>query len=736
MKKKIERLLVANRGEIACRIIRTCRKLSIATVAVYSHADRNSPFVTLADEAVFLGASPSPSSYLNADKLLQIALERRVDAIHPGYGFLSENAEFCKKVEEAGLVFVGPTSDAIASMGSKIGAKRLLQAKEGSAVPLIPGYQGEDQTDERLVKEALRVGFPVLLKASAGGGGRGMRVVRKVNNETSEQLEKRLREAISSARTESQNAFGDGTLLIERYFDRVKHIEIQIVGDAYGELIHLFERECSVQRRHQKVIEESPSPIMTPELRKRMGSVAVTIGKAIKYRSLGTVEFIVDAETHDFYFLEVNTRLQVEHPVTEAITGLDLVEVQLRIAEGLSLTDLHLTSSLTPGEPAVEINGHAIEVRLYAEDPLNNFFPCTGTLLLYKESSLPGMRYDSGITSGSEISIYYDPMVSKVIAHSKTRQEAITRMNAALSSTVVLGFQTNKLFLRQVLQNPVFQRGDFDTGFIDAYLPHDERIRLTKEEFQPQVQQLIGSVALLIDWIRRNKSRGVLKHVPSGWRNNFSAPQRRSFLVGTPSSGRCAIEATELNLEYNQLSSSSSSSLDSDVGLHTFEIKSNTSTDKFVAIVHDYKAQDTSSTSISHDWLDASINGIRRQYHIAAESSSLNYPHGDSVFHIHSEGLGIGEYRVVLKSPFNIKASDADGANQDEKFSSPMPGKILKLLVADQTVVTKGDPIVVMESMKMETKVTAHRSGVVSFKCKEGDLVEENVALFLIQNQK
>ncbi len=405
------KILIANRGEIALRVMRTCRAMGIATVGVYSDADANAPHVRFADEAVWLGAAPVKDSYLNADKILDAAKRAGADAIHPGYGFLSENAEFADACAAAGIVFIGPRPDAIRKMGLKSPARKLAAA---AGCPVVPGYDGEAQDDETLRSEILKISFPVLIKASAGGGGKGMRVIRS---------EHEIGDAIEAARREAEKAFGNGALLLEKFIESARHVEVQILGDTHGNLVHLFERDCSLQRRHQKVIEESPSPAVNDELRQQMGEAAVKVGRAIKYSNAGTVEFILTPE-NEFYFIEVNTRLQVEHPVTEAITGLDLVKLQIEIAEGQPLP-----FSQTDLKP----RGHAIEARLYAEDPENSFLPATGTLHDWRlPEHVEGVRIDAGVETGDEIGIYYDPMLAKLIAYAPDRPTAIRKLSYAL----------------------------------------------------------------------------------------------------------------------------------------------------------------------------------------------------------------------------------------------------------------------------------------------------------------
>ena len=438
-------LLIANRGEIAVRIIRACREMNLRTVAVYSEADARAQHVREADEAVLIGPPPPAESYLRMDRLIEAAQKTGAQAIHPGYGFLSEKAEFAEAVTQAGLIFIGPPAHAIREMGSKTRARALMQA---AGVPIVPGYHAAADAD--FAEAAGMIGYPVLIKAAGGGGGRGMRVVSSAAD---------LQAAVDSAEREAASAFGDGSVFLEKYIARARHIEFQIFGDAHRNVIHLFERECSVQRRHQKVMEESPSPLLEqhPQLRERMGQAAVAAARAVQYQNAGTVEFIVDPDTLQFYFLEMNTRLQVEHPVTETITGLDLVKLQLQVAFGESISNLQ--ASVFP-------RGHAIECRVYAEDPANNFYPSVGPILKMVRPEAPGVRVDSGFETGDGVSEFYDAMLAKVIAHATTRAEAIAKMEAALAQFVVLGLITNIPFLRALLAHDEFQKGTATTGFI------------------------------------------------------------------------------------------------------------------------------------------------------------------------------------------------------------------------------------------------------------------------------
>lgn len=445
--KKIRKLLVANRGEIALRVLRSAKEMGIQTVAVYSEADRHALHVRFADESVCIGPPPSAESYLRGEKIIAAAKATGADAIHPGYGFLSENEDFAQEVIDAGLIFVGPPPEAIRIMGSKLAAK---QAAASFNVPLVPGT-AEPITDIPKAKRlALEIGYPVLIKASAGGGGKGMRVVNK-ESEFEEQMERAVSEAVS--------AFGDGAVFIEKFVTNPRHIEFQILGDQHGHMVHLFERECSIQRRHQKVVEEAPSSVLTPELRKQMGEAAVNAAKSCGYYNAGTVEFILD-DKMNFYFLEMNTRLQVEHPVTEQITGLDLVNLQLRIAQGEPL----------PFEQSdLRINGHAIEVRVYAEDPANNFLPDIGTLKTYRRPQGHGIRVDDGFEEGMAISFFYDPMIAKMICHAATREAAIEKTIRAIRDYQITGVETTLGFCKFVMEHPAFRSGKFDTKFVEQH---------------------------------------------------------------------------------------------------------------------------------------------------------------------------------------------------------------------------------------------------------------------------
>ncbi len=485
------KILIANRGEIAIRIMRACRELGAKTVAVYSDADKNSLHTQFADEAIHIGAASPKESYLNADVLIRAALDSKADAIHPGYGFLSESASFAGKVDSAQLTFIGPSADSIRAMGDKAESK---MAMKKAGVPTIPGFEGLESDDDfkRAVQE---IGYPVLVKASAGGGGKGMRVVNS---------ESELSESIESARREALNAFGDERLLIEKYLPNAHHIEFQVFGDQHGHLVHLFERECSVQRRYQKIIEETPSLLLTPELRAQMGEAAVRAAKAVHYTNAGTVEFIFDSVLSSFFFLEMNTRLQVEHPITELTTGLDLVQWQIRVAAG---------ERFPYSQDQLTQRGHAIECRVYAEDPANGFLPSTGRLLQYIEPRGPGIRVDSGFRAGDEVTHFYDPLLAKLIVHAENRENAIQRMQAALKEFVVHGVVTNIDFMQAVLAHEDFANGEVSTRWVEKTLESDSLLSVSQEHTlmgtrAPGLQSLIA--AALADLTIANRQSQIV----------------------------------------------------------------------------------------------------------------------------------------------------------------------------------------------------------------------------------
>ena len=634
----INSILIANRGEIASRIIRTCRKMGIRSIAVFSEADREAPFVEQADVAVFIGESSPASSYLNQDKIIAAAKKTHTDAIHPGYGFLSENAAFAKRCETEGLIFIGPNPGAIDLMGSKSKAKALMKTY---SVPLLPGYEGEDQRLETLTKAALEIGFPVLLKATAGGGGKGMRIV----HEASE-----IAAAIGAAKREALSAFGDDELIVEKYITSGRHIEFQIFGDKHGQIIHLLERECSIQRRYQKVIEESPSPIMDEALRKRMGEAAVHAAKALNYDNAATVEFIFDDQSQDFYFLEVNTRLQVEHPVTEEITGLDLVQLQIESAQGLPL-------SLRQED--IKGRGYAIECRLYAEDPANDFLPVTGKILRFEVPELEGLRIETGVRSGSDISVFYDPMIAKIIVWDQSRQAAHRKMQYVLRQLVCLGMTTNQAFLLLMLENKEFQAGQYNTHFIQNKLDLSAIAQKSEEDCAR-----MAIAACLHGWQQREQSRSLLRSLPSGWRNSFSDHQQETYLLAEK----------ELKLKYRYLD-----------GMFTFLLGET--------------MYEVSLIEASQEYVRLEIEGLQSYFHIAQSGTDYFVQH---------EQAG----SIHLKQRDRFPAKEVEKATGG--YEAPMPSQIIKVLVEVGQKVSSGQPLLVLSSMKMENTIEATEDGTVA----------------------
>ncbi|MBK5285342.1 MAG: acetyl-CoA carboxylase biotin carboxylase subunit [Bacteroidia bacterium] len=490
----MKKILVANRGEIALRVMRSAREMRIATVAVYSEADRNALHVRYADEAVFIGAAPSSESYLNMEKIVSAAKQMGADGIHPGYGFLSENPVFAKKVKEAGIIFIGPSAEAMELMGNKLAAKAMA---EKNKIPLVPGTAHPISDFDEAKKIAHKIGYPILIKAAAGGGGKGMRIVDE---------EKNFGEMIRLAMSEAQSAFGDSSVFIEKYVSSPRHIEIQVLGDTHGNIVHLFERECSIQRRHQKVIEEAPSSVLTPKLRDEMGECAVNIAHACNYTGAGTVEFLLD-ENNKFYFLEMNTRLQVEHPVTEFITGIDLVKEQIEIARGKKL-------SFTQKD--LQIRGHAIEARVYAEDSSNNFLPDIGTLTNYRIPKGPGVRVDDGYEEGMEIPIYYDPMIAKLVVYGKDRNEAIERMKRAIDEYTISGVETTLSFCHFVMEHPAFTTGKFDTHFVSKYFTPEKNPESNEDE--AEIAAVATALMMNVNKVNNLKNNSSSDSV-SKWKN-------------------------------------------------------------------------------------------------------------------------------------------------------------------------------------------------------------------------
>lgn len=630
----IRTLLVANRGEIACRVMRTAKRLGIETVAVHSDADTGAPHVAMADRAVRIGPAPVGESYLSIDRIMAAAAATGADAVHPGYGFLSENAGFAQACADAGLTFVGPPINAIDLMGDKARSKlRMIDA----GVPCVPGYQDAEQDDARLLVEAERIGFPLMVKASAGGGGRGMRLVDDPA---------KLERALKTARSEAKNAFGDDRLILERAVVRPRHVEIQVFADSHGNVIHLGERDCSVQRRHQKVIEEAPSPAVTPEIRDAMGQAAVQAARSIGYLGAGTVEFLLD-EGGDFFFLEMNTRLQVEHPVTEMITGTDLVEWQIRVAEGgvLPLT-----------QDAVTLTGHAIEVRLYAESPAKGFLPRTGTAHRWRVPTGEGVRVDSGLSEGQEITPFYDPMIAKIMAHGPDRDTARARLANALRRTELLGLETNRRFLIEALENRTFADGGATTAFIETEFP---KARLAKSALTADDLAVAGVILF----------RHHLGQVPpmwQGWRSSGQTPQSPMILsVG-----------------------------DAD---HEMSVVWHGGDSYHVAIGDETLAFDGCCFG------DGELVW-RRQ----GTSHRLVFAIADGRLHVQAANMDLIAEEVTWRDRA-AAAADDDGA-----VTAPMNGRVLKLLAKAGDVVRKGQVVAILEAMKMEHEITAGTGGKVA----------------------
>jgi propionyl-CoA carboxylase alpha chain len=644
----VRSLLVANRGEIARRVFRTARELGLDTVAVFSDADSDAPFVREADHAIRLPGVSAAETYLRGDLVITAARLAGADAIHPGYGFLSENADFARDVIAAGLTWVGPPADAIASMGSKLEAKRLMRE---AGVPTLPW------SDD--VSAATEVGFPLLVKASAGGGGRGMRIVRHASG---------LAEAVDAARHEAASAFRDATVFLERYLDAARHVEVQVMADDHGNVVSLFERECSIQRRHQKIVEESPSPAVDDALRSRVGEAAVAAAKAVGYVGAGTVEFVVDA-AGEYFFLEMNTRLQVEHPVTEAVTGLDLVRLQLLVAQGLPLPAEALTPVLT---------GHAIEVRLYAEDAERGFLPATGTLRAFDVPA--GVRVDSGVETGSVISPYYDAMLAKVVAHAPTRDQAAARLGSALRRSRIHGVTTNRDLLVRILAEPEFLAGGTDTGYLERHDPAGLGAVLLDES--GQVAHAVAAVVALQAAHRRQAT--VLGGLPSGWRNNPSQRQQ----VELRSAGHSIAVAYDIDR---------GGRLDISVDDRPVEV-----------VLH----------GADGEVIDLTAAGVRRRYRVAVAEGLLD------VFSV----LGSSSYDVVprLPDPADLVAAGS--------LVAPMPGAVVRVLVEAGDTVAAEQPLVVLEAMKMEHTVTSPGPGVVAgVHVVAGQEVDAGVVLAVVE---
>lgn len=666
------KILIANRGEIACRVIKTAQRLGIKTVAVYSDADRTALHTRMADEAVYIGAAPSSASYLQYQKVIDAALSTGAQAIHPGYGFLSENADFCKACDAAGIVFIGPPAEAIEAMGSKSAAKTIMGR---AGVPLVPGYHGDDQSAEVLHQAAQDMGFPVLLKAVAGGGGKGMREVWQAQDfETA--LEAASREAISS--------FSNGDMLVEKLIQTARHVEIQVFCDTQGNAVYLFERDCSVQRRHQKIIEEAPAPGLNEQLRQQMGQAAVRAAQAINYVGAGTVEFLL-GEDDEFYFMEMNTRLQVEHPVTEMITGQDLVEWQLRIAnnEPLPLAQDQLVCS-----------GHAFEARIYAEDPSNDFLPATGKLahLQFPQESAH-VRIDSGVVQGDEVSIYYDPMIAKLIVWDQNRQRALSRLISALNEVQLVGVRSNTKFLSDLAQHDAFRNAKLHTGFIDQH--HDDLFPVTLLATDKVVA--VAALAQYLYRVEQNKTQSELSNSPwdeqDNWRPNYQAEWVEGLSVG------------------DQL----------------IEVRIKQQAKGFVVTLEE-SAFDIAAT-LNNSELQIQVDG-----HCFTASLVATQEQGTTQMHLFGDALfGSTRQRSFSYHPQQIDVQD-QAASVSAGFLAPMTGTVITVEVNKGDKVQAGDPLVLIEAMKMEHAIKATQDGIVTdVFCAAGELVEGGAELLVVK---
>ena len=665
------KLLIANRGEIACRIIHTAKRLGIRSVAVYSDADVNARHVSLADEALAIGPAPARDSYLVAEKLIDAAEHTGAEAIHPGYGFLSENAGFAEACEAAGIIFIGPSRRAIEVMGSKSAAKNIMQQ---AGIPLVPGYHGDNQDEAFLLNEAEKIGFPVMLKASAGGGGRGMRVVNSAG---------KFNAALRSAKREALAAFNDDRMLLEKYLEKPRHIEIQIFCDHHGNAVHLFERDCSIQRRHQKVLEEAPAPGMTHETRTAMGDIAITAARAIDYAGAGTVEFIVDNDGR-YYFMEMNTRLQVEHPVTEFITGQDLVEWQLRVA-----ADERLPTS----QEQLEIDGHALEARIYAEDPNNSFLPSTGSLShLRFPAETSDVRVDTGVRQGDPISVHYDPLIAKLIVHGNNRENCLRRMSEALRQIRVVGVTTNIDFLASVISHEAYRSADFDTGFIDRYLAD-----LLPDKV-PASSGILGLAALY--QVLRCDSRSCLEAATSD----------------DPTSPWWATDAWRPNLVEEEHFSFHD-------GIREHEVRIAAADNKSEQLGNAYVIRTGEQLIRASGWLES--DGM-----LTATLDTVQW---------RVEAVEDHEHMIIFDSgnTYLLKHISDAGYSAEEETSgnliSPMPGTIIEVMANEGQQVRKGDALLVLEAMKIEHIIVAPHDGTVQSLCyRAGDMVEEGVELLVL----
>lgn len=657
-------ILIANRGEIACRVIRTARRLGLRCIAVYSEADADAVHVEMADSAFCIGAAPASESYLKGDVILAAAKEAGAEAIHPGYGFLSENADFAEACSAAGIVFVGPPAAAIRAMGSKSEAKAIM---EGAGVPLVPGYHGDAQDAAILQKEADKLGFPLMVKASAGGGGKGMRIVEDAGDFSA---------GLEAAQREAMAAFGDDHVLLERFLPSPRHVEIQVFRDDHGKAVHLFERDCSSQRRHQKVIEEAPAPDLPAPVRKAMGEAAVAAAAAIDYRGAGTVEFLFDGKA--FYFMEMNTRLQVEHPVTEMITGVDLVEWQLRVASG---------EPLPLAQEELTVSGHAIEARIYAEDPGNGFLPSTGRLLyLGFPPEEDGLRVDSGVRQGDAVTVYYDPMIAKVVAWGEDRETALRRLDRALVQTEIAGVTSNVAFLRAILGHTVFRRGAPDTGFIDQH-----RESLVPEQGGVPDKVLAALALAEMRWRSRQARLAAAGsgdpyspwRLTNGWRLNSETHSDLTFLDGE--------DAFLISLHFG-LEGLSLALPSGEQAVRIEEI-----------------AEDHYAIRLGQESFRARVLGDGEQRWVLIDGAA---------------------YVLALQDLLHGAPAEATGSG---RITAPMPGKVMAVLVGAGEEVAQGAPLLRLEAMKMEHTLTAPHDGrIESLNCAAGELVDEGSELVVL----
>jgi acetyl-CoA carboxylase biotin carboxylase subunit len=661
----VRKILVANRGEIACRIMRTCADMGVATVGVFSDVDAGALHVRAAGEAVRLLGSAT-GAYLDMGAILEAARRTGADAVHPGYGFLAENASFAAACRDAGITFIGPTPEVIQAMGSKRQAKEIM-AEAG--VPVVPGYQGEDQSEKRFRKEADALGYPIMIKASAGGGGKGMRLVASRSE---------LPEALAAARREAMAAFGDGSLILEKFIDRPRHVEFQIFGDVYGNVIHLGERECTIQRRYQKVVEETPSPALTPELRARMGAAAVSAGRKIGYTNAGTVEFIL-APDASFYFLEVNTRLQVEHAVTELVTGLDLVRWQIQLAEG----DL-----LPLGQDEVTFTGHAVEARVYAEDPASDFLPATGPVLLWRPPEGNGVRVDAGLETGDAVSAYYDPMLAKITAWGAGREEALRRLDHALATTVLLGVRHNMSFLRRLILHPAHAAGDISTAFLEQH--GDELLASLPSSRRRETAAVAVAVA---------RSLGAAE--TERWRNNPQAPLRERFLP-----------TLELRLQPTGVNRYEVTLLD-EAAARTLGVVVHKRENAFMTLELNGHLQSVWVVEAKDGEWWVQVDGATE---VLFWCSPM--PQRNSLPSHHA-----GSSPARSRSPQEDRQAEA-------VVTAPMPGAVVSVLVEEGQSVVSGDPLLVLSAMKMEHTLRAPRAGTIArVYCRPGEQVVAATAL-------